>query len=56
MHAPPFLVLLGWSTRIIEYPLMDNALPSFEIEESRFSIHKWYQICGSNWKFGIEKF
>ena len=36
MHTLPLLELLGWPARIIEYPLMDNAVSSFETEESRW--------------------
>ena len=56
MHAPPLLVLLGWSAHIIEYPSMDNALSSFETEESRWvsDIHRisnlWTKLKACNWE------
>ena len=56
MHAPHFLVLLGWPARIIEYPPMSNTLPSFETQESRwvFDIQIMPNLCtklqACNWK------
>ena len=56
MHTPPYLVLLGWSARIMEYPLTDNALSSFETEESRWvsNIQRvsnlWTTLKACNWE------
>ena len=56
MHTPPFLVLLGWSARIIEYLSMNNSLSSFETEESRwvFDIQKisnlWTKLKSCDWE------
>ena len=47
MHAPPFLVLLGWSAHIIEYLPMGNTLTSFEIQESRWVFD--IQIMSNLW-------
>ena len=61
MDAPPLLVLLGWSARIIEYPSVDNALPSFETEESRWVSdikrisNLWTKLKDCNWETSSDR-
>ena len=56
MYTHPLWVLLGWSTRIIEYSPMNYTLPYHEIEGLRWVSdmqvipNLWTKLKAGNWE------
>ena len=56
MYTHPLWVLLGWSTRIIEYSPMNYTPPYHEIEELRWVSdmqvipNLWTKLKAGNWE------